>query len=299
MPFFRQFPKTTYDFEGRGIDTQILDIFRFIKVDNAFVDDTSIYTYYQVRNGDRPDVVSNLLYQTPDYYWTFFVLNEHLKTGLTGWQMSAVEFDAFLQQEYAGIAIQTHPQIKYTYDSPGVPGEIRSYINTIAGKFHIGEELVGKRSTARGVITDIINPLNQLIVTMTSGTFNDTEAIEGQTSFNQIGEDPLYQDVASGGPALQPWQTKAYTIYDYQNAPHHYLDADGRIVYPASTIDESKILIDGVLYDNTVENSDTGLTPVTNYEYETMLNDERGNIRVLRAEAVYEFVSKFKELINA
>lgn len=299
MPFFRQFPKTSYDFVGQGVNTQIIDIFRFIKIDDAFVDDTSIYTYYEVSNGDRPDIVSNKLYKTPDYYWTFFILNEHLKSGLAGWPMNSVELDAFIEQEYAGVAIQAHPQVEYTYDSPGVPGEIKEYINTIAGKFHIGEVLLGKTSGATGTIIDIINPLNQLVVKMISGSYLANEALEGQTGFNHIGDIPLYQQITSGAPPLESWQTKAYTIYDYRNAPHHFEDQDGRIVYPSSTIDETKILIDGVLYDNTVSNSDTILTPVTNYEYEVALNDERGKIRVVRADAIYDFASKFKELINA
>lgn len=300
MPFFRQFPKTTFDFTGQGVDTKIIDIFRFVKVDDAFLDDTSAYTYYQINNGDRPDIVSHKLYGTSEYYWTFFIINEHLKNGLASWPMNSVEFDTFIEQQYSGIVIQTHPQVEYTYDSPNIPGEIKEYINTIAGKFVVGESLHGKLSQANGIITDINTSLNQLIVTMTSGTFVNNEVIEGSILSNHIGDPALYTEIISGAPALQDWQKKAYTIYSHRDAPHHYEDTDGRIVYPSSVIDETKVLIDGLLYDNTENiNSDSDLTPITYFEYETALNDERSKIRVLRPEVVFDFTSKFKDLINA
>lgn len=315
MGFFRQFPKTAFDFEGNGINTKILDIFRFVKADDAFLDDSSIYTYYDVQNGDRPDVVSQLLYKTPDYYWTFFVINEQLKTGLTAWPMTPVEFDAFIEQEYSGnVVIQTHPQIEYTYELEGIPGEIKNYINTIAGRFDVGEVIKGAQTDASGTIIAINNSLNQLVVKMDSGSpdFSSSESLLGQGILDENNPSQYrvspYQIVPTvivypgepSGTTYQPWQQKGFTIYSHRDAPHHYEDSTGTIVYPASTIDETKILSNGVLIDNPdYQNSDTGLTIVTNYEYELQLNDERSKIRVLRAESVFSFAQRFKELINA
>ena len=90
MAFFRQFPKTEFDYLGNGVITRITDIFRFVKADNIFLDDMSTYQYFQIVNGDRPDIVSVSLYGTPEYYWTFFIINEHLKTGLAGWPMGCL-----------------------------------------------------------------------------------------------------------------------------------------------------------------------------------------------------------------
>ena len=57
MSFFRQFPKIQYDFQNNGIDTRIIDIFRFVKADDRYLDDLSTYAFYQIQNGDRPDIV--------------------------------------------------------------------------------------------------------------------------------------------------------------------------------------------------------------------------------------------------
>ena len=50
-----------------------VDILDQLKVDQAFYED------YTILSGDRPDIVSNKLYNSPDYYWTFYMLNDHLR----------------------------------------------------------------------------------------------------------------------------------------------------------------------------------------------------------------------------
>ena len=50
-----------------------VDILDQLKVDQSFYED------YTILSGDRPDIVSNKLYNNPDYYWTFYMLNDHLR----------------------------------------------------------------------------------------------------------------------------------------------------------------------------------------------------------------------------
>jgi len=116
MSFFRQFPTTTYDFgtlipngsldrlsQSRtlsGVATNIVDLFRNVTVDPTKISSTISYQYYTIQNGDRPDTVSQLLYQDPDYYWTFFIINNRLKTGLSSWPMSHGQMESYLEQEY-------------------------------------------------------------------------------------------------------------------------------------------------------------------------------------------------------
>lgn len=293
MPFFQQFPKTLFDFESNGINTDIIDIFRFVKAQNLYTDNLSVYTYYQVKNGDRPDVVSNLLYKTPDYYWTFFVLNEHLKTGLSGWPMSPDAFEQYIEQEYTGTVIMTNPYIVRDGDkriteyrnslagtTPPIPGS-----STFGGKFKIGETVVGSESGASGIVHKIDVQLSQLIlknvIVGPFGYFKANELIVGQTTSTSV---------------------TSYLVFDYRNAPHHYLLEDGTISYNALHINESSLFVNGQVepnYDIDPNISNSELIPVSNYAYETELNDERSNITVVRPEVIYDFVKTFKEKLNA
>ena len=277
MSFFRQFPKIQYDFQNNGIDTRIIDIFRFVKADDRYLDDLSTYAFYQIQNGDRPDIVSNLLYGTPDYYWTFFVINEQLKTGLSGWPMSTEQFDDYMTTEYDGIAIETYPVIIRDGD-----GRIEEHRNSFAERFQLNETVTGILSGATGIVKAIDVQKSQLILRDVDGVFQENELVRGNTTLDEV---------------------TSYRVWDYRDAPHHYEDDDGNTIYSALHIDEQYIYdANNVLVtaSNPIQTgtSDSEVNIITNLEYETQLNDERANIRVIRPKLIYDFAKNYRDLIN-
>ena len=277
MPFFRQFPKTVYDFQNAGIGTNITDLFRFVQSDFARVDDITVYEYYQIKDGDRPDIVSNELYGTPEYYWTFFLCNEHLKNGLEQWPMSQQEFDDYMDAEYEGTAIITHPYVQWTGDYNVADAQ---YIDSLAGKFKVGERVNGNYGGS-GLLFKKDAQLSQLIIRDVTGTFRTVEeVVTGADSGDYVSPS-----------AVVPWR----------DAPHHYVKADGTISYDALYIDEQfqPAGRPDLWIDNPTDVTDPNLTAVSNYAYELDLNEKRANIRVVRAEEIYRFAQRFKQLLNA
>ena len=277
MSFFRQFPKIQYDFQDNGIDTRIIDIFRFVKADDRYLDDLSTYAFYQIQNGDRPDIVSNLLYGTPDYYWTFFVINEQLKTGLSGWPMSTEQFEDYMTTEYDGIAIETYPVI--IRDGDGI---ITDHRNSLAERFQLNETVTGILSGATGIVKAIDVQKSQLILRDVDGVFQENELVRGNTTLDEV---------------------TSYRVWDYRDAPHHYEYDDGNTIYSALHIDEQYIYdANNVLVtaSNPIQTgtSDSEVNIITNLEYETQLNDERANIRVIRPKLIYDFAKNYRDLIN-
>jgi len=288
MSFFRQFPKVDYNFSEAGFDTLVTDIFRFVQADLPAISDSTTYQYYQVQDGDRPDIVSNKLYGTPDYYWTFFLCNESLKTGLTGWPMSQNQFDKYILAEYDGTALITYPSSP-VYNTDG--SQIIAQYNSLAGKFIIGETISAGNSLETkhtGLLYSKDSNLSQLILRNTSGvgSFMDGEQIIGQDS-----GDTVYIGKAS----------------DWKDAPHHYIKkpindnsgnllSDATISYNALYIDEQN---NDLGIDNPPDVIDTDLTPISNLEYETQLNDSRSKIRVVRPKMIYAFAQAYKKLLNA
>lgn len=270
MSFFRQFPKTTYDFLDKGIDTRITDIFRFAQADFQTTDDVATYEYYQIKDGDRPDVVSQLLYDTPDYYWTFFLCNEHLKEGTTKWPLSSLQFEEYMNTEYDGTCLITRPRVERNTD-----GIVIDYPNSLAGRFRVGETVVGGNG-ATGIIFAKDPQLSQLIVRNVTGVFPQIGKVTQTTGGES---DPTVGDSVSTSRAI-PWR----------DAPHHYLKADGTISYDALYIDEGS---------NPSDVTDPSLTPVSYYQYEMEQNDRRSNIRVVRRKMIYSWAQQFRKLINA
>jgi hypothetical protein len=147
MPFFQQFPKIPYDFGSNGIDSNIVDLFRFVKANEQYFHEVATYIDYQIRDGERPDIVSNSLYGTPEYYWVFFLINEHLKNGISGWPMSDQELIEYIAEEYPGTIIETRPYISRTGD-----GLIFDQPNSLSNRFIFGETIFGSASSARGIV---------------------------------------------------------------------------------------------------------------------------------------------------
>ena len=149
MPFFQQFPKIAYDFDSNGIDTNIVDLFRFVKANEQYFHEIATYIDYQIRDGERPDIVSNSLYGTPEYYWVFFLINEHLKNGISGWPMPEQELLEYIAEEYPGTTIETRPYIAQDGD-----GLIVDQPNSLSNRFLFAETIFGSTSSARGIVID-------------------------------------------------------------------------------------------------------------------------------------------------
>ena len=279
MAFFKQFPKVEYDFNRQGVINNMVDIYRSVRPLQNFVDDTSAYVYYEVRNGERPDIVSNKLYGNQNFYWTFFVVNENLHDGLQTWPMSQEDLFTYIEREYEGYAITTNPII--TRDSDGL---IVAHENSLAGsvpgtttgKFQLGETITGGTSGATGTLVKKDLDLNQLIVQNVTGAFlgdptvvptNLTERITGSTSGDFV---------------------DSYQAYKYAEAPHHwFLQGDK----------EEKVVTNGAYITGGEETSD--ITFKSNRAVVEEINDERSRIRVIAPSYIEQFADQFETLLNA
>jgi len=110
MSFFKEFPKTLIDINEDGAVQRITDIFKYVDVTDE-KDDLYAYEYVDILNGERPDVLSQRLYGTPDYYWTFFITNDVLKGGgMSKWPQSALQYDEWLTRVYGDYGVISFPR---------------------------------------------------------------------------------------------------------------------------------------------------------------------------------------------
>ena len=64
MRFFSQFPKVPYTFDEftPSINTQIIDLYRYVDVNRQITPDLSSYLTYSIKDGERPDQVLSLIH---------------------------------------------------------------------------------------------------------------------------------------------------------------------------------------------------------------------------------------------
>ena len=109
MAYFRNFPIVPYYF-GNEIDpTQFQNITAYIDLIDQIADDASFYEYYEIRDGERPDTLSFRLYDTVDYYWMFYLLNENIRR--QGWPLTFQELQTRSKEYYPNKVITTSDAI--------------------------------------------------------------------------------------------------------------------------------------------------------------------------------------------
>ena len=305
--FFNRFPNTKYDFDGQGKFQNIKNIFRSVRALPEFLDTFTSYKLYDVLNGERPDIVSSRLYGTPQFYWTFFVVNDFLHDGYRAWPMSQQDLVQYFETQYEGFVITTDPEI--VPDADGLD----TFKNSIAGQFDLGEILHGGTSGAKGTLTKKDVDMNQLVIQdVTLGTAgkhpisgaNDASITGGQFIANEA----IVQNSNSE-------QVESHIVYKYIDAPYQYYatadSANQRSVTNRTFINSSEKEQIAIDPNNSEANSDGQVFRTTNNtvdenfisfktyrEYETELNDARSQIRYVDPNYIGEFVERFTELLN-
>ncbi len=222
--FFSQFPSVAYDFNRTGTVQQMINIFRNVRPETvSSMNDVTLYKNYKVLDGMRPDVLSQKLYGTPDYYWTFFIINDHLHDGLQAWPMSEEILRKYLEKNYSGKALCFKPEV--VRESDGIAQGTK---NSIAGILTLGELIYGVTSGAVGRIVRKDADLNKIVVQdiangepkVSTATGAVDANIEGggfrEGEYLSLGDESLQLD------SVTLFSLQINEVYDYSQAPAYY-----------------------------------------------------------------------------
>ena len=133
--FFKNFPEMQYKLDSGKIVT-IKDFFRKSSIEPTAQEAIIDYTFYELSEGDRPDIVASKLYGDPDLHWVFFLVNEF--ENYYDWFKSSRDFENYITKRYGG---------KYFVCDSSTD------IVSATSKFLIGETITGADS--KGVIIDV------------------------------------------------------------------------------------------------------------------------------------------------
>lgn len=174
--YFSYFPLVDYNVFFDGQTSSLTDIFRIVKVKKAYKDNVTFYTYYNIQDGERPDVVSTKLYGTADYYWSFFMVNDHLVNLHTDWPLSTTDLEHLVAKKYPGFVLTTN--------------------DDISNKFVKNNVVKGLVSGAFARILDKDPNLGIIKIQMISGAFVPNEIILDQITndFVTISNQILFKD---------------------------------------------------------------------------------------------------------
>ena len=253
---FKNFPEIQYTLPNEKVVT-IKDFFRKATVEQDAVNSVVDYTYYEVLDGERPDVVASKLYGNGDLHWTLFLVNDW--SNYYEWHMDQETLSNYLTEKYPGVwlvaANTTDIVDATTYDKSNDP-----WVITATSKFHFGEQVTNGTFTGNVIK---IEPQHKRIC-VEGGTWLKNQVV----TTNRIEDSHLYYDGVQ----------KSFTITNVQNA------LDGTAYYKDSNGTKKTY-------------SDTGFDPVNYEKVEYDENEKKRNIKIIKPEYIKGVVSEFERIM--
>lgn len=128
--YFDAFPIVDYKFGDEDFVVPIENLSIYVDIVDQVKRSSSTYQNYDILPDERPDQVSYKLYNTTDYYWTFFLMNNSLRE--RGWPLSARKIEEFAKREYKERVVTTE--------------------SSLISNFEVGTEVIGTLSSSTGKI---------------------------------------------------------------------------------------------------------------------------------------------------
>lgn len=139
--FFKEFPFVSYKFGSESSLTLFQDLSAYVDIIDDIKDSVDFYNYYDILD-ERPDQLSYKLYGDVNYYWTFLLLNDHIRR--QGWPVQQVELNNWIRSRYNNTVITTR--------------------NSLDNVFAVGSTVTGISSGTTGIIIKRVEDLGQLFI---------------------------------------------------------------------------------------------------------------------------------------
>lgn len=200
MNFFDAYPKISYKFGNLKSDYEFTNLSVYADLIDSIKDDSTVYSFVTIQDGERPDLLSYRLYGNSSLHWTFLFLNDQSRCG--SWSLSYSDLNDYLEELLPGQCLVCR--------DTEVDDDDRTILEMIT-RFPVGAAVYGSVSGAIGEVYSRNPNLAQIFVNVTSGTF-----VAGENITNAL---------------VSPTQSLTVTsISTSINATHSYEDADGEIV---------------------------------------------------------------------
>ena len=192
--YFSSIRNVAIDVDGSGNLDSLKNLTAKAKISDELINNAGFYQTVEIIDGERPDLLSQRLYGSPGYHWTFLLLNPQIKNIWDDWPMSASQLIEYCTNKYRYLAADTDTDLN--------------------NKFLLGETVTGSVSGATGIIKEIHVNMGYVVIEKTAGTFTETgETIQGLTSTDAAVANFI--------------KSQAY-------APHHHIDGSSNWVKRAA-----------------------------------------------------------------
>ena len=113
MSYFDKFPKIYYDANGDGKYKVMTDILSRVKLTANIKENLLEFDYYNVKDGETPEMIAHKYYGDINLHWTILVAND-IVDYYEDWPMSVQRFEEFVKEKYDNPGGIHHYEITQT-----------------------------------------------------------------------------------------------------------------------------------------------------------------------------------------
>ena len=113
MSYFDMFPEIDYNSKGDGKTTALKNLLSRVKIITDVEDNLFNYDYYDVKDGETPELIAHKYYGDINLHWTVLVANDIIDY-YEDWPMSVQRFEEFVNKKYENPAEVHHYEIPQT-----------------------------------------------------------------------------------------------------------------------------------------------------------------------------------------
>ena len=113
MSYFDMFPEIDYNSKGDGKTTALKNLLSRVKIITDVEDNLFNFDYYDVKDGETPELIAHKYYGDINLHWTVLVANDIIDY-YEDWPMSVQRFEEFVNKKYENPAEVHHYEIPQT-----------------------------------------------------------------------------------------------------------------------------------------------------------------------------------------
>ena len=160
MAYFEMFPEIFYDMKGDGKLTLVKDIMSRVKIVSGVKENILNFDYYDVKDGETPEMIAQKYYGDVNLHWTIFIVNDIIDY-YEDWPMSVQRFEEFVKEKYDNPQAIHHYEITQTSGDTTVTIDVgmntTDYSGTPISNYQYEDKLQEKKRQIRLITPEYVD----------------------------------------------------------------------------------------------------------------------------------------------
>ena len=108
--YFANFPIIPYDSVGDGNFKIVTNLLKRVAVRTKVRTNTAIFDTYDVKEGETPEIIADMLYDDPELHWVILLMN-NVTDRYHQWPKNTNQFLAYINDKYSDVDATHHYEI--------------------------------------------------------------------------------------------------------------------------------------------------------------------------------------------